>query len=266
MLWPHFCIVLLHILGLICVGASSAAKPVPMNPLARVASSASSFRWSRTSYKRSRCMTFMIEIARCSESLSQNLTFNVFVGPSELELSVCSRSRRRLALVEDVHPYVKSIQKLCFNQCPRRTTAAKLHFLNLLELVTWPVCGSRYRHKTKEIKRLHCSKPTYTSLNYIGTDSYLWSLYSTSQQSVCTRLLLVHASMAAPHWSTSLEQFVSTAVPKLNKLHQHRPQTATNHVSTTFMRNKDVMGCPIPEKRNERKEGRQAPEPGTRRS
>ena len=34
------------------------------------------------------------------------------------------------------------------------------------------------------------------------------------------------------------------------------------------MRNKEVIACPIPEKRNERKEGRQAaePEPGTRRS
>ena len=52
------------------------------------------------------------------------------------------------------------------------------------------------------------------------------------------------------------------------KLHQHRPQTATNHVSTTFMHNKEFIPCPIPEKRNERKEGRQAaePEPGTRRS
>ena len=52
------------------------------------------------------------------------------------------------------------------------------------------------------------------------------------------------------------------------KLHQHRPQTATNHVSTTFMRNKEFIPRPIPEKRNERKEGRQAaePEPGTRRS
>ena len=52
------------------------------------------------------------------------------------------------------------------------------------------------------------------------------------------------------------------------KLHQHRPQTATNHVSTTFMRNKEFIGCPIPEKRNERKEGRQTPEPqpGPRRS
>ena len=50
------------------------------------------------------------------------------------------------------------------------------------------------------------------------------------------------------------------------KLHQHRPQTATNHVSTTFMRNSEFIGRPIPEKRNERKEGRQAPEPepGTR--
>ena len=52
------------------------------------------------------------------------------------------------------------------------------------------------------------------------------------------------------------------------KLHQHRPETATNHVSTTFMRNKEFIGCPIPEKRNERKEGRQAPEPepGTRKN
>ena len=52
------------------------------------------------------------------------------------------------------------------------------------------------------------------------------------------------------------------------KLHQHKPQTATNHVSTTFMRNKEFIPCPFPEKRNERKEGRQAaePEPGTRRS
>ena len=34
------------------------------------------------------------------------------------------------------------------------------------------------------------------------------------------------------------------------------------------MRKKEFMGCPDPEKRNERKEGRQAPEPepGTRRS
>ena len=57
----------------------------------------------------------------------------------------------------------------------------------------------------------------------------------------------------------------------VQKLHQHRPQTATNHVSTTFMCNKEFIGHPIPEKRNERKEGRQAPEPepepeGTRKS
>ena len=48
------------------------------------------------------------------------------------------------------------------------------------------------------------------------------------------------------------------------KLHHHRPQAATNHVSTfstTFIRNEEFIGRPIPDKRNERKVGRQAPEP-----
>ena len=49
---------------------------------------------------------------------------------------------------------------------------------------------------------------------------------------------------------------------KLNikKLHQHRPQTATNHVSTTFMRNKEFIGCPIPEKKRKK---RRETSPGT---
>ena len=42
------------------------------------------------------------------------------------------------------------------------------------------------------------------------------------------------------------------------KLHQHRTQTATNHVSTTFMCNKEVIGGRIPEKRNERTGGDKA--------
>ena len=37
------------------------------------------------------------------------------------------------------------------------------------------------------------------------------------------------------------------------KLHQHRPQTATNHVSTTFMRNKEFIPCPIREKKRKKR-------------
>ena len=39
----------------------------------------------------------------------------------------------------------------------------------------------------------------------------------------------------------------------MQKLHQHRPQTATNHVSTTSMCNKEIIGRPIPEKTKEKK-------------
>ena len=69
-------------------------------------------------------------------------------------------------------------------------------------------------------------------------------------------------------WTRETPSFHGFKWLPLYKLHQHRPQTATNHVSTTFMRNKEFIGRPIPETRNERKEGRQAPEPepGTRRS
>ena len=38
-------------------------------------------------------------------------------------------------------------------------------------------------------------------------------------------------------------------------LHQHRPQTATNHVSTTFMRNKEHFRRPVPEKETTEKKG-----------
>ena len=71
----------------------------------------------------------------------------------------------------------------------------------------------------------------------------------------------------APELFWAKDPIASFAVGE-NYIHQHRPQTATNHVSTTFMRNKEFIGCPIPEKRNERKEGRQTPEPqpGPRRS
>ena len=55
--------------------------------------------------------------------------------------------------------------------------------------------------------------------------------------------------------------FGSVDTSGMQKLHQHRPQTAAHHVSTKFMRNKQFIGRPIPEKRNERKVGRQAPEP-----
>ena len=34
----------------------------------------------------------------------------------------------------------------------------------------------------------------------------------------------------------------------MSKLHQRRPQTATNHVSATFMRSKEFIGRPIPRK------------------
>ena len=52
---------------------------------------------------------------------------------------------------------------------------------------------------------------------------------------------------------------------KRGELHQHRPQVATNHVSTIFMHNKEFIGRPIPDKRNEIKAAAE-PEPGTRRS
>ena len=45
---------------------------------------------------------------------------------------------------------------------------------------------------------------------------------------------------------------------QIEKLHQHRPQTATSHVSTMFMCNKEVIGGRIPEKRNERTGGDKA--------
>ena len=77
--------------------------------------------------------------------------------------------------------------------------------------------------------------------------------------------LPIHLDEDPYFWPDDQHMTKDKMLTRINKLHQHRPQTATNHVSTTFMRNKDVMGCPIPEKRNERKEGRQAPEPGTRR-
>ena len=42
---------------------------------------------------------------------------------------------------------------------------------------------------------------------------------------------------------------------KTRKLYRHSPQTATNHTSTTFMFKKELIGRPIPEKRNEKKKG-----------
>ena len=41
------------------------------------------------------------------------------------------------------------------------------------------------------------------------------------------------------------------------KLHQHRPQTATNHMSTTFIaiKKKKFIGCPILEKETKEKKG-----------
>ena len=60
----------------------------------------------------------------------------------------------------------------------------------------------------------------------------------------------------------------SSRAPAHIKLHQDRPRTATNHVSHDVHAQQNFIGRPNSEKRNERKEGRQAPEPepGTRRS
>ena len=44
-----------------------------------------------------------------------------------------------------------------------------------------------------------------------------------------------------------------------DKLHQHRPQTATNHISTTFVCNKELIGHPVPEKRKPKKSRETSP-------
>ena len=63
----------------------------------------------------------------------------------------------------------------------------------------------------------------------------------------------------------------SSRVPAHIKLHQDRPRTATNHVSTTFMRNKTSLGAPILRKETKEKKGDKprnpSPEPeGARKS
>ena len=96
-----------------------------------------------------------------------------------------------------------------------------------------------------------------------GKAACLTALYITSELSSPPRPRQILAQRMSEFVTNTYDVTVWIARSKVifyknQQFHQHRPQTATNHVSTTFMCNKEVIGGRIPEKRNERTGGDKA--------